>query len=128
MKEVDAQRALLTVVLTFKGIWASASNICRTTAVSMSECDLRHFTSLQSVPSQYYSILCNRLIMHHPRDDRYYGIPFSCDMGCSPWHGPDAMGEELAKCGTPRGQPSPIPLVHGLNGSESLSRVVTLLP
>jgi hypothetical protein len=39
--------------------------------------------------------------------------------GCSPWHGPRAM-EEAKVCGSSHGQPSPLPLVHGVSGSVAV--------
>ena len=54
-----------------------------------------------------------KYLPHNRGFQEYFGIPFSCDMGCSPWHGPRAM-EEAQTCGTSFGQPSPLPLVHGV--------------
>ena len=46
---------------------------------------------------------------------QYYGIPFSCDMGCSPWHGPNWQ-----KCGNSAFQPSPLPLLNGTSGAAAV--------
>jgi arylsulfatase A len=54
---------------------------------------------------------------HHRGFDSYFGIPFSCDMGCSPWHGPDAM--DPSRCGRSAGQPTPLPLLRGHPGSDA---------
>ena len=42
----------------------------------------------------------------------------SVPQGCSPWHGPRAM-EEAKSCGTSTGQPTPLPLVHGVSGDAA---------
>ena len=54
---------------------------------------------------------------HNRGFDDYFGIPFSCDMGCSPWHGPHALDPHT--CGRNPFQPSPLPLIRGTTGNKT---------
>jgi len=51
---------------------------------------------------------------HNRGFSQYFGIPFSCDMGCSPW------GRSQAVCGWNTNTPGPIPLLRGSAGSKAV--------
>lgn len=54
---------------------------------------------------------------HNRGFQEYFGIPFSCDMGCSPWHG---RGPPLL-CGIFNPfAPAPLPLLNGTTGAAAV--------
>ena len=55
-----------------------------------------------------------KYLPHNRGFSSYFGVPFSCDMGCSPWHGPHPTA-----CGGPF-VPTPIPLISGVPGSKAV--------
>lgn len=51
---------------------------------------------------------------HNRGFGEYFGIPYSCDMGCSPWHGPNPTECDSVFA------PSPLPLLRGVPGASAV--------